>query len=60
MVGGLLGGKWAGLDTKYSRRFWMMLITQAGVGLALTKKLEQRFGDWAEGFVTMTVFVISK
>ncbi len=58
MVGGYLGGSFAGDAPLLKRLAWMPYVTQAGVGLGLTTVVANTFPAWGVEFSTIVISVI--
>lgn len=50
VIGGYLGGLWAGLPLKQNSLLGMVFMTQAGISLGLVKATEVTYPDWGPSF----------
>lgn len=57
-LGSYIGGRMGNDNPKYRHVRWMCFITQAGVGLGLSKKVADSYPDWGGQFATIIISVI--
>lgn len=57
-IGSFLGGLIAGQSMKHNSFYWMAFITQAGVGIGLSKEVAREFPTWGVEFSTLMISVI--
>jgi Trk K+ transport system NAD-binding subunit/Kef-type K+ transport system membrane component KefB len=58
-VGSFTGGVVAGDPMRLNRINWMAFITQAGIGLGLSKEIAGEFPGWGDSLATLMIAVIA-
>lgn len=57
-LGSLAGGLISGDGLKQSSLSWMAYITQAGIGIGLTREVAEQFPAWGAAFATLFISII--